>query len=80
MVRNALIAAGNSGEAGLLPRVERLLSDESPLVRAAAVWAAGRLGDAAAIAALAERHLPRETDAEVREEWALIAAGRAGHE
>ena len=80
VVRNALIAAGNSREAGLLPRVERLLSDESPLVRAAAVWAAGRLGDAAAIAALAERHLPRETDAEVREEWALIAAGRAGHE
>ena len=38
-VRNVLIAIGNSGEAGLAVEAERLLDDESPLVRGAAVWA-----------------------------------------
>ncbi len=39
VVRNALIAAGNSGDASLIPLVMPLLSDASPLVRAMAVWA-----------------------------------------
>lgn len=43
-LRNVLIAAGNSGDRSLLPKVRGLLADESWLVRAAAVWALGRLG------------------------------------
>jgi epoxyqueuosine reductase len=43
LVRNALIAAGNSGEAALLPRVERLRADDDPVVREAADWAADQL-------------------------------------
>ncbi len=43
MVRNCLIAAGNSGSAGLVPTVERLLADPSPVVREAADWALARL-------------------------------------
>src|SRR5690606_11885113 len=39
-VRNALIAAGNSGQPDFVVYVEPLLSDPSPLVRAMAVWAA----------------------------------------
>ena len=44
MVRNAAIAAGNSGDPGLLPALSRLADDESPVVRDAADWAARRLG------------------------------------
>src|SRR5213079_1457787 len=38
-VRNVLVAIGNSGDAALAAEAERLLTDESPLVRAMAVWA-----------------------------------------
>ncbi len=69
-IRNVLIAAGNSGDAGLLPQIEGLLDDPSPLVRAMAVWAAGELlGDGDAFAAIRARHLPDETDEAVKAEW-----------
>ena len=45
MVRNALIAAGNSGDAGLLPWVMALADDPSPIVAEAANWAATRLSE-----------------------------------
>ena len=38
-LRNVLIAIGNSGDAQLAESAEKLLEDESPLVRGAAVWA-----------------------------------------
>jgi epoxyqueuosine reductase len=44
MVRNCLIAAGNSGDVALLGPVERLLDDPDPVVRDAAQWARARLG------------------------------------
>jgi epoxyqueuosine reductase len=68
-VRNVLIAAGNSGERGLLPAIEQLLADPSPLVRAMAVWAAGRLDDRPGFAGLRARNLPGEADEAVRGEW-----------
>ena len=68
-VRNCLIAAGNSGDAGLLPAIEQLVSDASPLVRAMAVWALQRLAEADGFAAMRERQLLRETDEDVRREW-----------
>ena len=43
MVRNCLIAAGNSEDAGLVQPVRALLNDPDPVVRDAAEWAAGRL-------------------------------------
>ncbi len=43
VVRNALIAAGNSGDTSLLGLITPLLDDGSPLVRAMAVWAVRRL-------------------------------------
>ena len=39
MVRNCLIAAGNSGDAALRPAVERHLASEDPVVAEAAGWA-----------------------------------------
>jgi epoxyqueuosine reductase len=74
IVRNALIAAGNSGDARLLPAVERLLSDPSPLVRAMAVWALKRLAAPDQAARLQAQHFADEPDLHVRAEWALPAA------
>ena len=69
VIRNALIAAGNSGAAELLPAVEALLADASPLVRAMAVWAAGRLADFERFRRLRERLSGAEHDANVQREW-----------
>jgi epoxyqueuosine reductase len=69
MVRNCLIAAGNSGDPMLLGVVERLLDDPSDVVRGAAAWALSRL-DADRWECQRERRLARETVAEVRAEWA----------
>ncbi len=44
MVRNAAIAAGNSGLAGFIPALGRLTDDEDAAVADAARWALGRLG------------------------------------
>ena len=43
MIRNCLIAAGNSGEAGLAAAVEPHLRDPNPVIAEAAAWAAARL-------------------------------------
>lgn len=43
MTRNCLIAAGNSGNADLLPSVERHLQSEDPVVADAAQWAMAAL-------------------------------------
>jgi epoxyqueuosine reductase len=73
-VRNVLIAIGNSGEAGLIPDVRDRLGDESPLVRAMAVWALGKLADAETVERERKRFLSAETDAQVREEWSAVPA------
>jgi epoxyqueuosine reductase len=73
MVRNALIAAGNSGQAGLVPRVAALLDDPAPVVRGAAVWALARL-DPARFADEAGRRAAGETDEGVRAEWECLLA------
>ena len=51
LLRNACVAAGNSGDASLADPVVRLASHESPIVRAHAVWAARRLGAGGRLAA-----------------------------
>ena len=68
-VRNVLIAIGNSGEGALAGEAERLLADESPLVRGAAVWALAQLVERAQFDALASMALATEADANVRAEW-----------
>jgi epoxyqueuosine reductase len=68
-VRNVLIAIGNSADPTLAAEAERLLDDASPLVRAMAVWALGRLGQAARLV----QHRSGETDPDVLAEWTLAA-------
>ena len=44
-VRNAAIAAGNSGDSNLIEPLIHLLDDASPLARGAAVWALAQLDE-----------------------------------
>ena len=71
-LRNVLYAAGNSGEAALIPAVAHLLSDAGALVRGAAVWALSRLESPEAFRSLRTAHLDSESDAGVRFEWSAI--------
>ena len=68
LVRNVLIAMGNSGDKSLAAEARVLLDDASALVRGAAVWALGRLLPKEEFASLANTQ--NETDDEVKEEWA----------
>jgi epoxyqueuosine reductase len=68
-VRNVLIAIGNSVDAALAEEAMRLLDDESPLVRGAAVWALSQLLEREAFSKLAARAVSAESDETVRAEW-----------
>jgi epoxyqueuosine reductase len=68
-VRNVLIAIGNSSDIALAVETERLLEDESPLVRGAAVWALSQLTSRKEFEALAAKALSVEPDETVRAEW-----------
>lgn len=43
LLRNIMIAMGNSGEKAFIPHIKECLQDEEPLVRAHAVWALWRI-------------------------------------
>lgn len=70
-LRNVLIAAGNSQDQTLLPQVEGLLEDPTPVVRGAAVWALRQLTDQEHFKILKNRLASREEDDTVRAEWKL---------
>ena len=72
-IRNVLIAIGNSSDLSLAPDAEKLLSDESPLVRGVAVWALSKLApDRLRLAA--QTLQTSEPDESVREEWSVALA------
>jgi epoxyqueuosine reductase len=68
-IRNVLIAIGNANDRALAPEASRLLDDESPLVRGAAVWALSQLMTREAFEALASDRMDAEPDDTVRAEW-----------
>ncbi len=68
-----LIAIGNSGEPALAGIARERLADASPLVRAMAVWALGRLLERAELIQLAGRHAHDEPDEAVAAEWRRAA-------
>jgi epoxyqueuosine reductase len=68
-IRNVLIAIGNSEDASLADAAKRLLGDESPLVRGAAVWALSQLMGGKEFERLAADESLREADDSVRAEW-----------
>ena len=73
-IRNVLIAIGNSGDANLVEHPRRLLADPSPLVRAMAVWALGRLLGQREFDALRDNYFLSENDEDVQTEWSRGAA------
>lgn len=69
-LRNVLIAMGNSGDPGLVARVEERLDHPSDLVRGAAIWALRRLAPERADE-LSLAYLARESDSSVASEWTV---------
>ncbi len=68
-IRNVLIAAGNSGDAGLIEKIMPHFYDPNPIVRAMAVWSLKHL-DGKSFEAEKQKHHPQETDEDVLKEWA----------
>jgi epoxyqueuosine reductase len=70
-LRNVLIAIGNAepGDPQLIAAARRCLDDDSPLVRATAVWALSRLAPSSLWQSERARHWPQERDSVVCEEW-----------
>ncbi len=68
MMRNALVAAGNSADTGHVPRILGFTAHSEPLIRGMAVWALKKLDP---VRAEAEKPaaLAGEADPEVRAEW-----------
>jgi epoxyqueuosine reductase len=73
-IRNVLIAIGNSNDGALAGAAKRLLDDESPMVRGAAVWALSQLLRQEEFEALAAEAAGSEADDAVRAEWRLAEA------
>ncbi|WP_416065218.1 tRNA epoxyqueuosine(34) reductase QueG [Rhizobium sp. ZK1] len=69
-IRNVLIAAGNSGERGLIEQCRILTTDASPAVRGMAVWALSRLMKAGEFDAFAAQR-ESESDEDVLGEWRM---------
>lgn len=68
MVRNSLIAAGNSGDVSLVPSVTALLDDEDCVVRGSAIWALSQL-DSTQFDREKEERMSKEQDTDVLLEW-----------
>lgn len=73
LIRNACVAAGNWGDAAVLPQLVTLLSDAEPLIRGHSAWAIGRIGRADGLAAVQQR-LMFESDRDVRDEMRRVLA------
>jgi epoxyqueuosine reductase len=73
-IRNVLVAIGNAGDADLAIEARRLLDDESPLVRGAAVWALSQLMAREQFETLAAAAMNAEADESVRVEWQAPAS------
>ncbi|MGI9517613.1 MAG: tRNA epoxyqueuosine(34) reductase QueG [Pirellulaceae bacterium] len=67
ILRNAAIVLGNQGHSSTVPALTKGLNDPEPLIRGAAAWALGQIGDNPALAAL-NRRLAEEPDDTVRNE------------
>lgn len=73
LVRNACVAAGNSGDTSLVSALIGRLADAEPLVRGHAAWALGCIGDATAARGLTQA-VDHEPDAWVGQELRLALA------
>jgi len=65
LLRNAAIVLGNRGDLSAVPVLKRVLSDTEPLIRGAAAWALGQLGETETLDSL-EAQLSVERESSVR--------------
>ena len=70
-IRNVLIAMGNSSSRIMIPHVLRLIYDNSPLVRVAAIWALGKLSKKI-FNFEKNKNFRNENENDVRNEWILM--------
>lgn len=68
-LRNVMIAIGNSQDQSLKKLALQNSKDESPIVRAASIWALSRLEEQASFANMRIEALRSETDTSVLDEW-----------
>lgn len=71
LVRNACIAAGNWGDARALPHLEALMRDDSPLVRAHALWGYAQIDGGAGVV---RQVYEQERDPDARRDMAQTIA------
>lgn len=70
-IRNCLIAAGNSGDCGLVDDVNAHLVDVDPVIRGASVWALSQLVSIEKLRMDYNENFTTEKDRDVQDEWAL---------
>jgi len=70
-IRNVLIAIGNSEQKKHIPLLKDKLFEESPYIRAMAIWALNQLCDKEMFIELKNKHLFNETDIAVKREWEI---------
>ena len=68
-IRNVLIAVGNSDKKELAHIVEKFIIDDSPLVRAMAIWAMSQLSEKNYFNCLRSQYLAKEQNPWVLSEW-----------
>ena len=68
VVRNVLIAIGNSSDKSLIASTKRLLDDDSILIRVASVWALGKLSKRSFLSEF-DKRIRYEKNKEVINEW-----------
>jgi epoxyqueuosine reductase len=68
-LRNVLIALGNSKSKSAAHYIKRNLSDKSPIVRGAAIWAINQILKGEEVNMIKNNYLPLEQDINVINEW-----------
>ena len=71
-VRNVLIAIGNSKSTSFVKIVKTLLDDDSPLVRAASVWALFQIMEKNEFIRMKKDYINKEKDFFVLKEWKVV--------
>ena len=69
MMRNCLIAAGNSGDKTLIKNVKKFIKSENTLLRGASIWSLRQLMTADEFTILKNKNIALEKESEVKKEW-----------
>ena len=69
MMRNCLIAAGNSSNSSLVPSIKKFLNSDNEILRGSAIWALKQLIPSGDFARLKDEYCISEKNLNVRKEW-----------